>query len=164
MTQNLVKLKLSDAQLAAVDSALTEIETQLEGLIALSLPAKKSLRRMGGKSEAFCRQALSVMEQNPQIVPSTVPLADAIEGLTTLGQLRPLIMRLSRLSERASDTGVGLGSDVMSVALQGYGLLKLSGRAQGLDGLRLELGTRFARTPRRKLQPAPSLEPQPEVA
>ena len=160
MSQNLVKLKLSDTQLAAVDSALTELETQLDGLIALSLPVKKSLRRMGQKSEAFCRHALRVMEQNPQIVPSSVLLADALEGLNTLEQLRPRIIRLARLSERASDTNVGLGSDVMMVALQGYSLLKLAGQAQGLDGLRQELGTRFAKASRKAPQPAdaPQLE------
>jgi len=38
MTQNLVTLNLTDAQLTAVDAALTELETQLGGLIALPVP------------------------------------------------------------------------------------------------------------------------------
>jgi len=47
---------------------------------------------------------------------------------------------LARLTERASDTDIALGSDVMTVALQGYGLLKLIGRAEGIQSLRQELG------------------------
>ncbi len=76
-------------------------------------------------------------------------------------QLRPRRVRLSRLSERASDTDIALGSDVMSVALQGYSLLKLTDRVEGLEPLRHELGNRFARSARRQLEPQP--EPQPEA-
>jgi hypothetical protein len=158
MTQNLVTLNLTDAQLTAVDAALGELEKQLGALIALPPPQKKSLRRMGQKSEAFCRQTLRVLEQNPQMVPANVPLADAIADLTALEQLRPRMVRLSRLSERASDTEVALGSDVMSVALQGYSLLKLTGRNEGLEPLRRDLGTRFAKSPR---QPVPQPVPLP---
>jgi hypothetical protein len=163
MTQNLVTLNLTDAQLTAVDAALTELETQLAGLIALSTPKKRSLKTMGQKSEAFCRQALRVLEQNPQMVPANVPLADAIADLNALEQLRPRMVRLSRLSERASDTDIALGSDVMAVALQGYRLLKMTGRSEGLEPLRQELGARFAKTPRQPLQPTRQPQPQPEV-
>ena len=158
MTQSLVTLNLTDAQLTAVDAALTELETQLAGLIALDVAKRKTLKKMGRKSESFCRQAVSVLASNPQIVPASVPLADAVAGLNTLEALRPRVVRLARLSERASDTGMAIGSDVMAVALQGYTLLKVSGRSQGLDGLRQELGERFSKAPR---QPQPAPQPQP---
>ena len=153
MTQNLVTLNLTDAQLTAVDAALVELEKQLSGLITLPAATKRSLRKMGPKSEAFCRQALRVLEQSPQIVPANVPLADAVADLAALDVLRPIMVRLSRLSERASDTEIALGSDVMTVALQGYSLLKLTGRAEGLETLRQSLGERFAKTARQ--QPTP---------
>jgi hypothetical protein len=162
MTQNLVSLNLTDAQLNAVDAALTELETQLGGLIALPLATRKSLKKMGEKSEAFCRQALRVMAQNPQVVPANVPVADAVADLNALEQLRPRMVRLSRLSKRAADTDTALGSDVMAVALKGYSLLKLTGRSEGLEPLRRELGNRFARGPRQQAQPQP--EPQAKAA
>ena len=84
--------------------------------------------------------------------------------LTAREQLRPRMIRLSRLSERASDTDVALGSDVMTVALQGYGLLKLSGRAEGLEPLRQELGARFSKTSRRASQPTPAPLPEAKAA
>ena len=163
MTQNLVSLSLTDAQLAAVDAALTVLETQLGGLIALPAQKKMSLKKMGDKSEAFCRQALRVLEQNPQMVPANVPLADAVADLATLEQLRPRMVRLSRLSERAADTDIALGCDVMAVALQGYGLLKLTGKAEGLEPLRRELGARFARSSRTLTPAEPQPLSQPEV-
>jgi hypothetical protein len=36
----------------------------------------------------------------------------------------------------------------MATALHGYGLLKLSGRDQGLEALRESLGSRFVKKPR----------------
>jgi hypothetical protein len=106
---------------------------------------------------------LHVLEQNPQIVPPNVPLADAIADMDALDQLRPRLIRLARLSERASDTEMALGSDVMVVALQGYSLLKLTGHAEGLEGLRQELGERFAKTSR-QVQPTPQVVTQPTPA
>ena len=163
MTQNLVTLNLTQEQLTAVDAALAELEKQLAGLIALPAATKRQLRKMGPKSEAFCRQALRVLEQNPQIVPASVPLADAVADLAALEALRPRMVRLSRLSERAFDTEIALGSDIMTVALQGYTLLKVTGRSEGLESLRQEMGERFAKTSR-QVPPAPQPVPQSSQA
>ena len=164
MMQNLATLRLSAQQLTAVDAALAELETQLAGLITLPLSTKRSARRMGPKSEAFCRQTLRVLEQNPQIVPPNVVLADALEDLEAIEQLRPRMVRLARLSERAADTNTALGMDVMSMALQGYQLLKVSGRAEGLETARQELGARFSKTSRRAAQPTPAPLPLADAA
>ena len=103
---------------------------------------------MGDKSETFCRQTLNVLMQNPQIVPPSVNVRGAEADMVALDRLRPRLQRLQRLTERATDTEIALGSDVMNCALQGYALLKVSGKNQGLEGLRRELGTRFAKSPR----------------
>src|SRR6185503_19608058 len=68
-----------------------------------------------------------VLEQNPQMVPANLGLADAMADLDGIEQLRPRLVRLARLSERAFDTNFALGSDVMAAALEGYNLLKRSG-------------------------------------
>lgn len=85
-----------------------------------------------------------MLEQNPQMVPANVGLADAQSDLATMDRLRPRLVRIWRLSERAADTDAALGSDVMDVALQGYSLLKVTGCTEGLSALRKELGSRFA--------------------
>ncbi len=69
--------------------------------------------------------------------------------------LRPRMARLQRLVERAEDTDAALGSDVMVASLEGYALLKISGKNQGLEALRKELSARFSRSPA-KSETAPS--------
>lgn len=148
MTQNLVSLNLTNDQLAAVDAALTALETNLSSMVALTADQRRSVPRMGDKSEAFCRQTLSLLALNPQVVNPSLGLSDAEADLVALDALRPRLQRLARLAERGSDTEVALGSDVMVTALKGYALLKVSGRDQGLEALRSSLGTRFAKKPR----------------
>ncbi|MBD9537582.1 hypothetical protein ATCM_09175 [Stenotrophomonas sp. ATCM1_4] len=146
--QNLSSLRLTDKQLSALDAALTELEAQLVGLVAMSAAQRKKLSRMGSKSEAFCRQTLHVLAQNPQVVPATLSIAEALSDLDTLDRLRPRLQRILRLAERASDTDIALRSDVMRCALDGYALLKVAGRNQGLEALRRNLGSRFSKSSR----------------
>lgn len=148
MSQNIVSLVLTDAQIKAATDALTALEGALGGLISLDAEDRRRLTKMGQKSEVFCRQALSVLTQNPQIVPPSLHVADAQADLLALDRLRPVLDRLQKLAERGSDTEIALGSDAMDVALEGYGLLKVSGKNQGLDGLRKELSSRWAKTRR----------------
>ena len=147
-TQNLVNLSLTEAQIASVDAALTTLETELTGLIALSATDKRRMRRMGIKSESFSRQALQVVSQNPQMIPANIPVGDAIADIKLLDQLRPRLTRMSRLIERGNDTNAALGADIMKVALQAYGLLKLTGRAEGMETLRRDLSGMFNRSKR----------------
>ncbi|RZI72495.1 MAG: hypothetical protein EOP13_14920 [Pseudomonas sp.] len=148
MSQNLISLEISDAQVAAALDALTALEGALTGLISLDKDERRSLVKMGPKSEFFGRQALSVLAQNPQIVPPSLGLADAQADLLALDRLRPVLDRLERLAERGADTETALGSDVMAVAREGYGLLQVSGHHQGLDAARHELSSRWAKTRR----------------
>ena len=148
MKQNLATLNLTVAQITAVDAALTTLETELSGLVALAPGMKKRSMQMGDKSEAFCRQALRVLGENPQVVPPNIDVADAVRDLEARDQLKPRAIRLSRLLSKMEDTEFALGSDAMQVASQGYALLKVVGRSEGLDGFRKDLGTRFTKSRR----------------
>jgi hypothetical protein len=77
MSQNLLSLQFDAAQLAQVDAALTALENALEGLIALTPEQHRGLVRMGQKSEAFCRQTINVLAQNPQVIPRSTHCARA---------------------------------------------------------------------------------------
>ena len=154
MSQNLISLTLTDEQLIAADPALAALEQAFAGFRALGAEQRKSLSRMGAKSEQFCRQTLTVLGDNPQIVPASIGVADAQADLVALDRLRPRLVRLQKLTERAEDTETALGSDVMSLSLEGYALLKVAGRSQGLEGARKDLSSRFSKT--RSEEPAPA--------
>ncbi len=148
MSQNLITLTVTPEELTAIDAVISDLESKLHGLVDLSIPQRRSARKMGKKSEQFCRLTLNTMEINPQVVPQGVDLADAKADLNALDLLRPRFERLHRLSKRATDSEMALGNDVMSTALQGYALLKAIGAFHGLDDKRKVLGTRFSKSTR----------------
>lgn len=143
MPQDLIQLQLTDAKLLALDKGMTALEAACSDLIALDPPTRRRLTKMGAKSEKFCRQTLTAMANNPQIVPPSLGLSGAQGDLASLDHLRARRQRLERLLERFADTETLLGSDVITTALEGYGLLKVAGKSQGLTGLRQGLSERF---------------------
>lgn len=144
--KNLVSLSFSTEDLAALDAALLVVEEKLATLVSLTPEQVRSLFKMGDKSEVFCRSVLQVLEQNPQVVTPALGLSEANADLAALDALRPRLRRLKLLTTRGEDTLVALGADVMAAALEGYALLRVSGRASGLEDQRRELGSRFARS------------------
>jgi hypothetical protein len=159
MTQNLVDLDFNAEALAAVDAALAALETGLAGLLALTPDQRQGLTKMGDKSEAFCRKADAVFGENLQILPANFDLPAYRRDLVLLDALRPRLARLSKLSQRGEDTRMAVSSDLMSNALEGYAVLKVTGKGQGLDELRKMLATRFARGPRAPAAPVIPDEP-----
>jgi hypothetical protein len=154
MPQNLISLTLTDADHAAIADALSTLESKLTGLISLSTDERRSLNKMGEKSETFCRRTLVAMSDNAGLIPADVDVAEAQRDLAQLDALRPHIARLTKLLGRAEDSEMALGSDVMVTALEGYALLKVLGKGSGLDSLRKDMSVRFMRKARATESPA----------
>ena len=148
MNQNLISLTMTPDELTAIDASIADLETRLQGLIDLTTGQRRSVQKMGQKSEQFCRQIMNVMKLNPKVVPEGVGLVDALADLSSLDAMRPRFERLHRLSQRAADSELALGSDVMRAALQGYAMLRAIGASHGLEAVSRELSARFSKTRR----------------
>ena len=98
VSQNLITLNVTDQQLQTVRTALDQIEAALPGLISMETGDRRGLMLMGPKSEAFARQTLRVLEQNPKIVPPSFDLAAAKADLAAFERLQPLLERVERLA------------------------------------------------------------------
>ena len=154
MKQNLVSLEFSAAQLEAVDAALAVLEKNLAELVTLTAVQRRKALKMGDGSEVFCRQTELVLRQNVGMVPADFELAELQQDIATLDALRPRLQRLRTLTDRADDTELALGSDILSASLDGYALTKVIGQGTGLDTLKAAMKTRLARKPRKPADPA----------
>ena len=143
--QNLVSIQYTDEEIAQMDAALNTLRVLFSRMIALQPDERRELTKLGPKSQAFCDQALAVLLANPQIVPPSLDLAEAQVDKRTLDQLRPRLLIQRQLLERADDTEMALGSDLMSVARDGYALLEVAGKDAALKAARKELSARYAR-------------------
>ncbi|MGY1519623.1 hypothetical protein [Luteimonas sp. A482] len=160
MSQNLIDLSLDAERLGRLDAALAAVETELAGMAALGPDQTRDLAKMGAKSEAFVRQSTVAFAENPGVLPRNFDLEGFQRDLASLDALRPRLQRIKRLQERMSGAEIALGSDLMNAALEGYAVLKVSGRGEGMEALKRLLSQRFSRTARSAAsQPAP--EPVP---
>ena len=154
MKQNLVSLEFSAAQLEAVDAALAALEKNLAELVTLTAEQRRKALKMGDGSEVFCRQTELVLRQNAGMVPADFELAEFQQDIATLDALRPRLQRLRALTDRADDTELALGRDILSASLDGYALTKVIGQGTGLDTLKAAMKTRLARKSRKPADPA----------
>lgn len=155
--QNLITLVFTDQDLADIDAALATLRRVSAPFVALEPQERRELNKLGPKSEAFVDETLTVLQNNPQIIPPNLGLDEALADKAALDQLRPRLQQLRQLVERADDTEMALGSDVLNVALEGYRLLAVSGKGESLKSARRALSRRFSRSRREP-------EPEPEVA
>ncbi|MEO6170841.1 MAG: hypothetical protein ABIO84_07895 [Lysobacter sp.] len=146
MSQNLFSQHPTGQQWAAVDAALQAIEDNLPALVALSPTEIGRLYKMGDKSEAFCRLSLEVMTNNPGVLARDFDVEEMRRDLAAHDALRARSVRLQKLAEKLRGTDIALGSDIINAALEGYGMLKVAGKGEGLLSLRRALSARFDRS------------------
>lgn len=147
MTQNLVSLDFSADDIAAIDRALETLEAKFARFVVLTPDQIRHLTKMGDKSEAFCREAAVVLEDNPKLIPPGFSVAELRQDVTDLDLMRPRFLRLRELMAKANSTEMALGSDIINAALEGYGYMKMGGKSAGLDGLKASMSVRYTRRP-----------------
>ena len=152
MSQNLISLQLTTADLSAIDAALKTLEDKFVGLIDLSIEQRSTVTKMGDKSEAFCRKAVEVLGNNPGVLAANYNLAEVKRDLAAFDALRPRLVRVEKLVEKLRDSQMALGSDLMTASLEGYAYLKVAGKGEALDTARAALSVRFNRGPRKKAE------------
>ncbi|CAJ0886905.1 hypothetical protein [Ralstonia flatus] len=152
MSQNLISLQLTTADLSAIDAALKTLEDKFVGLIDLSIEQRSTVTKMGDKSEAFCRKAVEVLGNNPGVLAANYSLAEVKRDLAAFDALRPRLVRVEKLVEKLRDSQMALGSDLMTASLEGYAYLKVAGKGEALDTARAALSVRFNRGPRKKAE------------
>jgi len=135
MTQNLISLDLSADDVAEFDAALAVIEKFVTPFVSLTGEEVKALSKMGEKSEQFCRQTLMVLAQNREVLPASFDLDEMEADLAAHATLAPRALRLREVLSRFEDTQMALGSDIMVAASDGYALMKMFGKAEGLSAL-----------------------------
>lgn len=148
MPQNLVSLRLSAETLAAVEQAIGALEAFSKPMRTLTADEIRALAKMGDKSAEFCRQTAMVLEQNQNIIPPSFDLTKMQGDLVAIESLDRQILRLKEILAKMEDTRIALGSDIMSAASDGYVLMQMFGKAEGLSALQQAMKVRRPGRPR----------------
>jgi hypothetical protein len=125
MAQNLVSLKLTDAELTTLNGALDTIQTTLAGrTVSLDPGQRRTLVKMGDKTRPFCEDAVAALQSNSAALPPGFALGELADDMTDFEKLNPFFDRLTTVRELVDDTLKAISSDVMTNCIAGVGVLK----------------------------------------
>jgi hypothetical protein len=153
MPDNRISATLSTTDQTAVMDAINTIRQKLNFLIDLTPEDRRSLPRMGDKSRAFVSQALTVAQQNADILPGSFDLQEMQRDVALTTALEPIMAALTQLQELVEDTYIAAGSEAYTAALLVYQYARAGSKGAALDNLLDGLGQRFARKSAGKKQP-----------
>jgi hypothetical protein len=160
MPENRISAQLTQADQTAVMAAINTIRQKLPFLLDLTPEERRSLPRMGDKSRAFVAQALTLAEQNEDMLPRSFDVAEMRKDVELAQALEPIAAALTQLLELVEDSYLAVGSEAYTAGLVVYQSAKNSDKGAALDNLLDALSQRFARKSGGK-QPKPGGDNKP---
>ena len=148
-------------QLAAIDAAITSVETATQFFVSLAPAERKSMVKLGPKSEDFVRHAMEAGRLNSDIVPSALEIAEMDRDKAIRDAMVFFGQRLDALQWKARDTSMVAGAYLLGASMVIYRALQANGRAAGLDEVLGRLSARWDRPSRKPAEPAPEEPTQP---
>ena len=155
MTQDLASMTITQETEDEVMALFARLEELLPGLLTLAVGDRKTMSIMGPTSERYVRLNLDLANQNAGLIPADLNLAGANADLDARDRLLRIANRARLFADKCEDTVAALGSDLMVFSHKCYAILKVLGKAIGLDEAIKELGYRWSR---RKKKPATANE------
>ena len=151
MTEHAHPLDLDDDALARVEQALATLEQVLGPLEGLTARERTRRYKMGPRTEAFCRHALDLLEQNPGAVSPAMEIPQMRARMDLFDRLRAHEAVLERMTRLLQDARLRVGMELATQARKGYKTMRQYG-VPGLHPLQTMFRERYGRPPRRKDQ------------
>ncbi|MUV13487.1 hypothetical protein [Noviluteimonas gilva] len=151
--QNLASMTVTKETQATILALIAQIRQLLPGLLSLSVDQRRSLQLFGPASQNYGRLALVTIAQNLHLLPRGIDIDAAFADLEARDNLVPILTAVQQLVEELDDTIAALGSDVMVVANQSYGVMNAAGGDAGLDEALKELRLRHRKTRKKSEKP-----------
>ncbi len=154
MTPNRIDATLAPEALATIQSQLDAIRAALPFLEDLTPDERRSLPKMGDKSQAFVTRTLELARQDDSYLPRSLDVDAFARDLDLWRSLESIRVRLTQLNELVDDTQIAVGSEAYLAALEVYAAAKRANVGGGLDDLVDRVSRRFA-TRRADTPPTP---------
>lgn len=145
MNTDLVKGQLSAEKVKTIIGLIGQIQAELPFLIDLNVDERRTLPKLGDKSQAFVDQGLLLASQNEGIMPRNFDIEGYRNDVELVRQLHSIVLAMGQLQGRLEDTFLAAGSDAYSQTLLVYQAAKIAGKNGSLDQHLEGLSRRFAR-------------------
>lgn len=138
------------------EEVLTQVTTKLNEILTLVKPfavtltpeERKSMLKMGDKSNSFVEKALEYTRTNPEFVPAYMNVAEFETDFVETKNLIGVMSLATQVSNSIDDTQLAAGSEAYHAALYYYGNVQQSAAVNvpGAKAIYDELKKRFPNT------------------
>ena len=143
MSHNRVSGTLPQDAKDQIHALLDQAKALMPFLVDLSPEDRRSLLRLGDRSEAVVRRAQYMANRHTGILSRDFDLQEMNSDIELYFALRDIQHAVMHFTELLDDTVAAVGADAFSATLDVYGFAKLAD-ADGLDELRALMARRFA--------------------
>ena len=146
INDNRLNLTMTPAQIAAVKTALQNIQSNMPFLTGLSVEERKKKTKINVGNKAFVEDAINSAVNNANMIPSYFSTANLQNDYNLFVQLDELLLMVDQLFEKISDTQMLAGSEAYVSGLASYRLFGAAADAgvPGADAIYDRLKSRFA--------------------
>lgn len=145
MTQNLVSAALTAEAIAKIATHVEGIRAELPFLLDLNTLDRRRLLIMGSGSQGFADDAVTLAEQQSQILPRSFDVAELKKDRDLFSAMTQVQNLIDPLKDMIDDTVVAVGSDLYQGSLEVYTYAKAAGKGAGLEERVKSMGKHFAR-------------------
>ncbi len=143
---NNISIAFTAAQLATMDTALTNLEAALAGkVVNLTVEQRKIYGKINNKRENWIDKVREYSTQMPAIIPSYLNIAEHDKDIVARKAIMPRLNRLESIRRSMEDTAMLLGADLYNNSLGIYGNVKEMSKRNvpGITPIHLDLKEQF---------------------
>lgn len=129
LTNNRISITATAAQVTAVKTALTTINTNLPFLVGLTTEERVALPSVDVNNKAFTEDAINAGVNNAALIPSYISVANMQNDMVLFNQLEEITGMVKQLLEKLEDTKLLAGSEAYVSALALYKLFGAAAEA-----------------------------------
>lgn len=151
--KNNVSIVINDEAMKNIQAGLDMIHSNLPNLITLTPEQRRTLPKMGDKTQAFVSKSIDYARQNPDVLPKYLDINEYTKDVEAYNRLFQIAAPTQKLVEEVDDTMLLVGSEAYTASLAFYSALKtaIAAGEVGLKGVYDDLSARFPGRPTTKL-------------
>jgi hypothetical protein len=132
--KNRLNATISAANVTAIKAKLAEVSELMPFLIGLKPEEKQALPKINEANKIFVEDAITAIENNPEVLPVYIKVVDIKTDLTLFQQLDEIKGLVDQLFQKIEDTQTLAGSESYVSSLTAYRLFDSAANA-GLPGM-----------------------------
>jgi hypothetical protein len=158
MNENRISISLSEADITAINTAISTLANKLQPiLIALEPDDKRMLAKLGEKSISYVDKTVQYSESNPEFLPAFVDVAEFKKDFEAFTILNSFLRPLAQIVKNLDDTATLCGSEAVSAGNTYYNSVK-QGMKMGVPNAKAiydDLSQRYEAQKAKKLKAEP---------